>query len=106
MGLCGPYPIQSNSHIAQQCSDPAALLRPPQVCIASGRIIKDSSCVRCKTCKHTMISSEIRSRTTCPLCHAMLPPPGDKARPAGIGSGGGAGPGGRYPTAIGEDDAY
>lgn len=72
-----------------------------QVCVASGRIIKDNSSVRCKTCKHSMISSEIRNRTTCPLCHAMLPPPGDKSR---SGGGGADRVASRYPAAINENE--
>mmetsp|Transcript_8336 Transcript_8336/g.17822 ORF Transcript_8336/g.17822 Transcript_8336/m.17822 type:complete len:1276 (-) Transcript_8336:992-4819(-) len=63
-----------------------------QVCVASGKIIRDANHIRCKTCKHPMITSEVRNRTTCPLCHAPLPPPGDKARGGqGMGSSGGGG---------------
>uniref|UniRef100_A0A7S0R8E2 Anaphase-promoting complex subunit 4 WD40 domain-containing protein n=1 Tax=Chlamydomonas leiostraca TaxID=1034604 RepID=A0A7S0R8E2_9CHLO len=51
-----------------------------QVCVASGKIIKDGGYLRCKTCKHPMMTAEIRSASACPLCHAPLPPPGDKAR--------------------------
>ena len=93
------------------------------LCVASGRSIKERDVtVRCKTCKHVMISGEIMQRMTCPLCHAMLPPPGDKARPmprsndpyygAGNGGGGGGyggGGSGDHPwgyAPIGEDDAY
>lgn len=51
-----------------------------QVCVASGKIIKDVGYYRCKVCKHPMMVSEIRNASACALCHAPLPPPGDKAR--------------------------
>ncbi|GAX81565.1 hypothetical protein CEUSTIGMA_g8993.t1 [Chlamydomonas eustigma] len=80
-----------------------------QVCVASGRIIKDGNTVRCKTCKHSMIVTEVRGRETCPLCHALLPVPGEKSRTALGGSNGGVSDkgmlGGRYAT-IGEDEMY
>eukprot|EP00955_Chlamydomonas_euryale_P056295 356375-Chlamydomonas_euryale.AAC.12 len=51
------------------------------VCVASGRLVtKDMPQLRCKTCKHVMIAAEVRMQVACPLCHALLPPPGDKAR--------------------------
>jgi len=43
-----------------------------QVCVASGRIIRDNNYVRCKVCKHPMITAETRSSNSCPLCHAPL----------------------------------
>lgn len=51
-----------------------------QVCIASGRIIRDSNYFFCRTCKHPMIIAESKGLVACPLCHTALPPPGDKAR--------------------------
>ncbi|GMH42155.1 hypothetical protein BSKO_10074 [Bryopsis sp. KO-2023] len=43
------------------------------VCVASGRIIRDSQSIRCKSCKHLMIAAEVLGRDACPLCHAVLP---------------------------------
>ncbi len=43
-----------------------------QVCVASGRIIRDNNLIRCKTCKHPMITAEARGCTSCPLCHAPI----------------------------------
>ncbi len=51
-----------------------------QVCIASGRVIRDSNYFFCKACKHPMIIAESKGLVSCPLCHTALPPPGDKAR--------------------------
>lgn len=69
-----------------------------QVCVSSGRIIRDSNWVRCKICKHPMITAEVRNRRNCPLCHSTLPPidsSGGKsqsgARPPGGRSESGAG---------------
>ncbi|KAL6750533.1 intraflagellar transport protein [Haematococcus lacustris] len=51
-----------------------------QVCVASGKIVRDAPVLRCKACKHPMILTESRGLVSCPLCHAALPPPGDKSR--------------------------
>ncbi len=67
------------------------LPRPPlsgprvQVCVASGRIVRDGNVVRCRTCKHLSITHELRGNTVCPLCHSALPTP----------AGGAGGPPGR-----------
>eukprot|EP00798_Chlamydomonas_sp_ICE-L_P009063 gene9063-16189_t len=78
------------------------------VCVASGKIIRDSGYMRCKTCKHPMVVAEVRSRTACPLCHATLPPPAvapdvarqgapPKSSPSRGGPGGGGAPYGAAP---------
>lgn len=43
-----------------------------EICIASGRIIRDAKAIKCKQCKHAMISAEVRDRLSCPLCHSRL----------------------------------
>ena len=43
-----------------------------EICIASGRTIKDSKWIRCDTCKHSMLLMEIKGLKHCPLCHASL----------------------------------
>lgn len=43
-----------------------------EICIASGRIIRDTKATKCKQCKHAMITAEVRDRVSCPLCHAQL----------------------------------
>lgn len=65
-----------------------------QVCVASGRAIKDPSrdAVRCKTCKHAIIISEARALTACPLCHSDLAKMGLNLQ--GGSGGGGSGRGG------------
>jgi hypothetical protein len=45
---------------------------PLQVCIASGRIIRDVPTLRCKVCRHSMAAAEVRARAACPLCHSDL----------------------------------
>jgi Zn finger protein HypA/HybF involved in hydrogenase expression len=59
---------------------------PAQVCIASGKIIRDNATLRCKACKHPMIASEARGLVSCPLCHTPLAS-SDKARAAAPGVG-------------------
>ena len=45
-----------------------------QVCVASGRTIKDiSKAVQCKTCKHFSLISHITGTEVCALCHSLLP---------------------------------
>uniref|UniRef100_A0A061SDB5 Wd repeat-containing protein 35 isoform x2 n=1 Tax=Tetraselmis sp. GSL018 TaxID=582737 RepID=A0A061SDB5_9CHLO len=44
-----------------------------EVCVASGKTIRDNNWVRCKTCKHPSMITELGSRRSCPLCHAQLP---------------------------------
>lgn len=70
------------------------LILPPnaprrlQVCVASGKqISSDVAYLRCKACKHPMIEVELGGRTTCPLCHSLLPIGGAKVRGAGSGAG-------------------
>ena len=48
------------------------LLHLPQVCVATGRIIRDLPAVRCKVCRHSMVAAEVRARAACPLCHSDL----------------------------------
>ncbi|PNH02582.1 WD repeat domain-containing protein, partial [Tetrabaena socialis] len=55
-----------------------------QVCVASGRIVRDGNVVRCKVCKHLSIIHELRGSAVCPLCHGVLQLPA-------AGPGGGAG---------------
>ena len=43
-----------------------------EVCVASGKVIKESKWKRCTTCKHAMLLSELGTRKYCPLCHASL----------------------------------
>lgn len=43
-----------------------------QVCLASGRTIRDEPKLRCKTCKHAMMAAELGDRKSCPLCHSPL----------------------------------
>ena len=52
-----------------------------EICVASGRVIRDSKWKRCQTCKHPMLISEIKYRVHCPLCHAPLNPPQPKETP-------------------------
>eukprot|EP00879_Flechtneria_rotunda_P028297 GHRR01030396.1.p1 GENE.GHRR01030396.1~~GHRR01030396.1.p1 ORF type:complete len:109 (+),score=25.07 GHRR01030396.1:630-956(+) len=45
-----------------------------QVCVASGKALRDAPSVRCKTCKHSMIAAELAPQQhACPLCHGPLP---------------------------------
>ncbi len=127
--LCRGLPCMSSSPPSNPCAaeTPGHLLIPSlpppppsqhacrsQVCVASGRIItKESPHVRCKTCKHSMISAEVRARMSCPLCHSMLPPPTDKSRATGggvsaqYGAAAGAGQWGQSGYApINEDQEY
>ncbi|XP_033640666.1 WD repeat-containing protein 35-like isoform X1 [Asterias rubens] len=41
-------------------------------CIVTGRPIMDNLFWMCDTCKHRAYESEIRSATTCPLCHSQI----------------------------------
>ena len=43
-----------------------------ELCVASGKIIKDPKWKRCRTCKHPMLLAELRGRRHCPLCHSPL----------------------------------
>ncbi|CAD7700281.1 unnamed protein product [Ostreobium quekettii] len=43
-----------------------------QVCVASGKLLRDHNTLRCKVCRHPMIAAEVKGRTCCPLCHAPL----------------------------------
>jgi hypothetical protein len=43
-----------------------------QVCVASGKALRDAPWLRCKTCKHAMITAELSNRRACPLCHSPL----------------------------------
>eukprot|EP00775_Hariotina_reticulata_P008215 gene8215-8407_t len=43
-----------------------------QVCVASGKALRDAPWLRCKTCKHAMITAELGARRSCPLCHSPL----------------------------------
>ena len=45
-----------------------------QVCVASGKLIKDkSSAVCCKTCRQYTSSSERQNKDICAMCHSALP---------------------------------
>jgi hypothetical protein len=47
-----------------------------QVCVASGKAIREgSTTLRCKTCRHHMLTTEISGRQSCPLCHGALQQP-------------------------------
>ncbi|KAG2494620.1 hypothetical protein HYH03_007139 [Edaphochlamys debaryana] len=46
-----------------------------QICVASGRIVRDGNVLRCKCCKHLSITHELHGGTNCPLCHTPLPMP-------------------------------
>lgn len=108
-GLTTPTPTASPAHglplhTASTCTHspcPAARLcpppspPPPQVCVASGRSLRDAQHVRCKTCRHGILSSELPGRAACPLCHAALPAGLTAERGGGGGSGAAAGGGGR-----------
>ncbi len=41
-----------------------------EVCVASGKTIMDSRYYMCPMCRHKSYESEIRGRSSCPLCHA------------------------------------
>ena len=46
---------------------------PTQVCVASGKLIKDlASAVCCKTCKQYTSSAERQEKDICALCHTPL----------------------------------
>lgn len=49
-----------------------SLALPFQVCVASGKTLRDEPRLRCKTCKHAMMTMELGDRTSCPLCHSKL----------------------------------
>jgi hypothetical protein len=53
---------------------PCMYMCPVQVCVASGRTLRDEPKVRCRTCKHSMIAAELGDRRACPLCHSPLLP--------------------------------
>ena len=57
--------------------------RLPQVCVASGRIIRDVPDIKCRVCRHSMIAAEVRARVACPLCHSELHTSGPAAAAAG-----------------------
>eukprot|EP00238_Polyblepharides_amylifera_P008608 CAMPEP_0196598138 /NCGR_PEP_ID=MMETSP1081-20130531/94147_1 /TAXON_ID=36882 /ORGANISM="Pyramimonas amylifera, Strain CCMP720" /LENGTH=1154 /DNA_ID=CAMNT_0041923789 /DNA_START=199 /DNA_END=3663 /DNA_ORIENTATION=- len=42
-------------------------------CVASGKELAGENALRCKQCKHSMLSTEMNSRNYCALCHAQLP---------------------------------
>eukprot|EP00232_Nephroselmis_pyriformis_P019088 CAMPEP_0182899530 /NCGR_PEP_ID=MMETSP0034_2-20130328/28121_1 /TAXON_ID=156128 /ORGANISM="Nephroselmis pyriformis, Strain CCMP717" /LENGTH=1198 /DNA_ID=CAMNT_0025033565 /DNA_START=181 /DNA_END=3774 /DNA_ORIENTATION=- len=46
-----------------------------EICVASGRLISEANWTRCKMCKHAMISTEVRGKVACPLCHSSLAGP-------------------------------
>ena len=47
---------------------------PVQVCVASGKLIKDmSTAVCCKTCKQYTSYAERQDKDICALCHTQLP---------------------------------
>ena len=46
-----------------------------EICVASGKVIRDSKWKRCKRCKHPMLLVELKHRIHCPLCHASLVSP-------------------------------
>jgi hypothetical protein len=58
----------TGTHYARCCGCCGVL----QVCVATGRTIKDEPKLRCRTCKHAMIAAELGDRTSCPLCHSSL----------------------------------
>ncbi|GFR48747.1 hypothetical protein Agub_g10705, partial [Astrephomene gubernaculifera] len=66
-----------------------------QVCVASGRIVRDGNVVRCKTCKHLSITHELHGSSVCPLCHGTLERPAVGGR--GVGGGGVGGSSGKAP---------
>jgi len=43
------------------------------MCVASGREVGSEPITRCKQCKHVMVTSELRNKKYCPLCHFPLP---------------------------------
>ena len=48
--------------------------RAVQVCVASGKLIKDlSTAVCCKTCKQYTSSAERQDKDICAMCHSALP---------------------------------
>jgi hypothetical protein len=51
-----------------------------QVCVASGKAVRDAPWQRCKTCKRAMITAELGARRSCPLCHCQLPQEAGKSR--------------------------
>jgi hypothetical protein len=51
-----------------------------QVCVASGKAVRDAPWQRCKTCKRAMITAELAGRRSCPLCHSQLPQEAGKGR--------------------------
>ena len=76
--------------------DPMLGKEREEVCVASGRTVRDPNHVRCKTCKHVSILSELGARRSCPLCHAELP---------SSGGGGGQGLGGTGASMMGRHAA-
>lgn len=58
----------------------AAADRLRQVCVASGKAVRDAPWQRCKTCKRAMITAELGARRCCPLCHSQLPQEAGKGR--------------------------
>jgi len=57
-------------HVAPSMKDDAA--KNKEICVASGRVIRDSKWKRCGTCKHPLLLAELHQRAHCPLCHASL----------------------------------
>ena len=53
-----------------------------EICVASGRVIRDSKWRRCATCKHPMLLAELKYRMHCPLCHSSLKEVTKEARAA------------------------
>eukprot|EP00878_Enallax_costatus_P005934 GHUV01006225.1.p3 GENE.GHUV01006225.1~~GHUV01006225.1.p3 ORF type:complete len:113 (+),score=37.70 GHUV01006225.1:468-806(+) len=51
-----------------------------QVCVATGKVLRDAPSVRCKTCKHSMIAAEMGGKRACPLCHGSVQPDGKASR--------------------------
>ncbi|KAF6259424.1 intraflagellar transport protein [Scenedesmus sp. NREL 46B-D3] len=51
-----------------------------QVCVASGKAVRDAPRQRCKTCRRAMITAELSGRRSCPLCHSQLPQEAGKGR--------------------------
>lgn len=58
----------------QRHADDSGSADRDQVCVASGRTLRDEPKVRCRTCKHSMIAAELGDRRACPLCHSPLLP--------------------------------
>lgn len=56
-------------------------------CIASGKPILGGEVSRCKVCRHKALVSEIRGRSSCPLCHGALQTAATSSTSSGGGSG-------------------